>query len=398
MKKRNVECIVVFGETTLANPDLTYVVGGTLPRGGLYFKSAGKEPLLLLSNLDIATAKRLGRVRRIQTYTDWGMEKLSKEYRSRDEAFARLIALVLKREGVSGKVGLFGRTDLASGIQLADQLRRIGPKVVGSQSPTILESARETKDRTEIAQVRNVGTGTSEVVTEIAAMLRNAKYKRGHLYFGRDRATIGLVKSAIATGIAKKNLVPPEGTIFAIGPSGADPHNMGIVTDEIKKNSLIVFDIFPQGQSGYWFDLTRTWVVGRASRKARLMYQAVAEAQTAALDSLRSGVAEEKPMRIACDVIERHGYRTIREVYQGKSNTLYSGFNHSLGHGVGLTIGEKPYLSFYGKNRLKEHQVVTVEPGVYLPHYGGVRIEDTVMITKRGFDNLASVPKELDLV
>lgn len=398
MEKRGVSGIVVFGETTLADPDLTYVVGGTLPRGGVYFKRTGKAPLLLLSNLDIATAKRLGRVRRIQTYTDWGMEKLTKKYRRHDEAFAQLIALVLRHEGVSGKVGLFGRTDLASGIRLADRLRRIGVRVVGSKSPTILESARETKDRTEIYEIRTAGTGTSRVVNEIVALLRNAKKKRGHLYVGRKRATIGLVKSLIATKLATKNLIPPEGTIFASGSSGADPHNMGVVTDEIRIGRLIVFDIFPQATSGYWFDLTRTFVVGKAPPKARRMYQAVVEAQTAAFDVLRAGVSGEEAMLSACDAIESYGYRTVKEVYQGKSKTLYSGFNHSLGHGVGLTIGERPYLSLNSKDALTERQVVTVEPGVYLPKYGGVRIEDTVMVTKKGFDNLSDVPKELELV
>jgi Xaa-Pro aminopeptidase len=96
-------------------------------------------------------------------------------------------------------------------------------------------------------------------------------------------------------------------------------------------------------------------------------------------------------------MIEQAGYRTVREIYKGKSKSLASGFSHSLGHGVGLTIGERPFLSFLSKDLLKSGQVVTVEPGVYLPRYGGVRIEDTVVITPQGIDNLASVDKELEL-
>ena len=99
----------------------------------------------------------------------------------------------------------------------------------------------------------------------------------------------------------------------------------------------------------------------------------------------------------ACRAIEHAGYRTIREVFEGKSKSLPSGFSHSLGHGVGLTIGETPYLSFLSKDPLKRAQVVTVEPGIYLPRYGGVRIEDTVAITSKGVENLTSVDKELEL-
>lgn len=91
------------------------------------------------------------------------------------------------------------------------------------------------------------------------------------------------------------------------------------------------------------------------------------------------------------------GYRTLRDLYDGKVKSLPSGFNHSLGHGVGLTIGERPYLSLLRKDKLRTGHVVTVEPGVYLPKYGGVRIEDTVAVTARGFENFAKVEKELEL-
>jgi Xaa-Pro aminopeptidase len=102
-------------------------------------------------------------------------------------------------------------------------------------------------------------------------------------------------------------------------------------------------------------------------------------------------------MELSCDIIERAGYRTIREIFQGKTKSLSTGFIHSLGHGVGLTIGESPYLSLSSKDSLKSGEVVTVEPGVYLPGYGGVRIEDTVAVRSRGVEILTKVEKELEL-
>lgn len=397
MRKRGVGGIIVLGDTTLANPDLAYVVGGNLARGGIYFKRAGRDPLLLVSNLDLGTARKLGRVRRIQTYTQHSLERLVKKYRQRDEAVAHLIATTLKTEGIFGKVGLFGRSDLASGIHLADRLRKFGVKVVGGRSPTILEAARETKEKKEFDEIEKVGRKTATVVNQIAGLLRNMKRKRGHLLIGKRRATIGLVKSIISTKLAHQGLIAPEGTIFAIGPSGADPHNMGVGTDEIKEGRLIVFDIFPQAETGYWFDLTRTFVVGRADAKSKRLFETVYDAQRTSLDFLSAGVTGEEAMVAACDVIERAGYRTLRQLYDGKARSLSSGFTHSLGHGVGLTIGERPYLGFYSKDPLKTGQVVTVEPGIYLPNYGGVRIEDTVVIRHKGVQSLARVQKELEL-
>jgi Xaa-Pro aminopeptidase len=160
---------------------------------------------------------------------------------------------------------------------------------------------------------------------------------------------------------------------------------------------MIVYDIFPQGESGYWSDLTRSFVVGRAERKARRIFETVLEAQEASLNFLREGVSGEDAMDRACKVVEKRGYRTVREIFAGKAEVVDSGFIHSLGHGVGLTIGERPYLTFLSKDRLRRGQVVTVEPGIYLPGYGGVRIEDTVVITRSGVNVLGNVEKELEL-
>jgi Xaa-Pro aminopeptidase len=87
----------------------------------------------------------------------------------------------------------------------------------------------------------------------------------------------------------------------------------------------------------------------------------------------------------------------VRELFKGRARSVPSGFIHSLGHGVGLTIGERPYLTFMNAEPLSAGHVVTVEPGVYLPGYGGVRIEDTVRITSKGIENLAHIEKDLEL-
>ena len=396
MRKRQIQAILIIGETTLADPNLTYAVGGDLTRGGVYFKRVGHEPLLVTSNLDAPTARKLGRVKRIESFSQWSLEELVAKY-GRGEAYPRLLAGIAQKNGVQERIALYGRNDLAVGTYLVDRLRKLGVKVSSDESPTLLETVRETKDAEEIRQLRDVGRKTGRVVDTITHVLGSLKRKRGHLTLKGRRATVGLIKTRIGLEIASERLKTPEGTIFAIGASSADPHNPGLSSNEIKEGKLIVFDIFPQGESGYWHDLTRTFIIGRAGSRDRQQFDAVSEAQTACLDLMKPGVIAEEVMSRACDIIERRGYRTIREVFQGKVKNVSSGFNHSLGHGVGLTIGERPYLSLLNKEPLRYRQVVTVEPGVYLPGHGGVRIEDTVLITERRAETLSNVDKQFEI-
>ncbi len=395
MKKRGIQALIVYGDTSLANPDLTYVAG-VLPRGGVYFKQVEHEPLLIVSNLDLGTARRSRKVGRVETLTEWGFERLVANYGRRD-AQSRLLLTIIEKEGIKDRIALYGRNDIATGLYLGDYLRRLGANVIGDPSPTILEVARETKNPGEIDEIRKVGKMTARVVESVFEAIRNMRRRRGHLQLNGKRATVGLIKKLIASKMAEVGLIAPEGTIFAIGASSADPHNKGVASDVIKEGRLIVFDIFPQAETGYWFDLTRSFVLGGADSRAKRLFDAVLEAQTASLDHLRENITGDEAMSRACDVIEQHGYQTVRAIFQGKMKSISSGFIHSLGHGVGLTIGERPYLSFLSKEPLRERSVVTVEPGIYLPHFGGVRIEDTVAITARGTESLATVEKEFEL-
>jgi Xaa-Pro aminopeptidase len=102
-------------------------------------------------------------------------------------------------------------------------------------------------------------------------------------------------------------------------------------------------------------------------------------------------------MNLACDLFERRRFKTIRAILRGDKDATKVGFIHSLGHGVGLTIGERPQLSLFSDETLQKGNVVTVEPGLYEPELGGVRIEDTIVITKKGIDNLTPLEKELTI-
>ncbi len=172
---------------------------------------------------------------------------------------------------------------------------------------------------------------------------------------------------------------PSFETIVGSGPNGALPHAKP-GPRKVRTGDFIVLD-FGAYYQGYCSDMTRTVVLGRPTDRHRRIYGIVADAQLAGLKAVRSGVSGKAADAAARDVIERAGY--------GKN------YGHGLGHGVGMEVHELPRLGKLSDNVLPENSVVTVEPGIYLPGWGGVRIEDLVVVTKTGNKILSRSPKEL---
>lgn len=394
MEERNIGSLIIFGDQTLGNPDLAYVAGTSLPRGGVFLKRKSHPPALIVSNIDIGSARR-GRVRQIKSFSDYGYEKIYGRY-ERDEARARFYRKMIRDEGLGGPVVVTGRNDSSSTLYLVDSLRKQGLKVVGEKSPTIMETVRETKDNAEIRRLREVGKRTCWVVNQTLEFLRTARTKGTRVVYRSKGLTVGDVKKVISQFLAQKNLVATEDTIFAAGRGSSDPHYGGEDKDSIRPQEPIVFDIFPSEPDGYWHDTTRTLTYGPPPRKVKEMYQSVLEAQSLALDMVKEGAPCRELMLSVCKLFENRGYPTARQLAKGNKEARTRGFMHGLGHGVGLTIGERPYLSLYGEDRLKRRAVVTVEPGLYDPKYGGVRLEDTMVVGSPS-ENLTSLEKDMEL-
>jgi Xaa-Pro aminopeptidase len=190
------------------------------------------------------------------------------------------------------------------------------------------------------------------------------------------------VAAAAEVRIRELGAEPSFPAIVAAGPNGALPHaEPG--EREIGAGELIVFDMGAK-LDGYCSDGTRTFATGEPGERAREVYETVLAAQAAALDAVAAGAAGEAVDGAAREVIEAagHGER----------------FGHGLGHGVGLEVHEAPRLSQRSEDTLSAGEVVTVEPGIYLPGELGVRIEDLVVVTDEGHRNLSGLPKKLELV
>jgi Xaa-Pro aminopeptidase len=174
-------------------------------------------------------------------------------------------------------------------------------------------------------------------------------------------------------------VTPSFETIVASGSRSAMPHGIAS-TKKIKRGELVTMDFGGQYQ-GYTSDITRTVVVGKASPKQRKIYNLVLEAQLAGLSQARAGVKAKDLDKVARDIISRAGY--------GKN------FGHGLGHGLGLLVHDSPAVAPTSKATLLPGMVITIEPGIYIQGWGGVRIEDDVVITEKGCELLTRAKKEL---
>jgi Xaa-Pro aminopeptidase len=236
--------------------------------------------------------------------------------------------------------------------------------------PSLVEELRAVKDEAEIA-----------VMQEAAELADNTfKYILGYIETGRTELEIAL---EMETFMRRNGASGPSfDTIVASGERSALPHGVAssrmVATDEFVKLD------FGALYNGYCSDLTRTVVIGTPSDKHREIYSIVLEAQLHALAHIRPGMTGREADALTRDIIKRYGYGEF--------------FGHGTGHGLGMEIHESPRLSLKSDTILTPGMTVTVEPGIYLPGFGGVRIEDDVVITDTGIKILTSSPKELTVL
>ncbi len=394
LKESKSDALIVIGDSTYGNPSLAYVVGATATRGGIYIKGVGSKPLLIVSEIDVGSASK-GIVKDIKPYTTFGYLELANEL---GESKARMEVCVraLRELKVKGRLCIAGRVEAGTALNWAEWLKNKGFTVALDED--LVDRVRTTKDRVEIEKVKNVGRKTEKVVDATVKMLLQCNTdNEGKLRSENGKPlTVRDVKAFIRMKIAQENLIASEDTIFAPGPEGADPHNVGVEETIIQTNTPIVYDIFPQEVGGYCFDTTRTIVIGKAPKEVKKAYDDVLDSQLLAIDTIKAGVAAKDVMRKACEFLESRGHKSPI-YYTAKNLPMTDGLIHGLGHGVGLTIGEPPYLRLASREILAEGSLTTVEPGVYYPGKFGVRVEDLVVVGKSKAEDLSTLPKELEM-
>lgn len=271
---------------------------------------------------------------------------------------------------------------------LARQLRDLNVKV--KIKPGAFFPERETKSVDEVRKINAALTMAEVAMAEAIHVLRHSKIsKTGRLIHHDLPLTAEKLRAVINVAVIQAGGLA-HNTIVACGRQACEPHECG--HGLLRANEPIVIDIFPRSQrTGYFGDISRTVVRGRASDPVRKLYATVEQGQYLAFKQLSHGASAAKVHEKVEEYFQQQGYRTDRR--SGRMR----GFFHSTGHGIGLDIHEAPRLSGASEDILQAGNVVTVEPGLYYPELGGVRLEDVAHVTRNGARNLTKFEKVLEV-
>ena len=235
------------------------------------------------------------------------------------------------------------------------------------------------KTQNEIDAITHSLEVTKGAFNIVEAILQTATVSDAHLVYQGDTLTSEYLHEQVAAYFAAHNFLTPKGSIIASGTDTAEPHHAG--SGPIRPGTPIVVDLYPQDtKSGYYGDITRTYVKGEPSVELVKMYAAVAAAHAESMALVRGGVVAGTLHHHACEVLLAAGYHVSKE----------HGFVHSLGHGLGQEVHELPKINTDSETVLEPGMVITIEPGLYYKNIGGIRIEDTITVTETGFQNLTN--------
>ncbi|NAS88124.1 aminopeptidase P family protein [ANME-1 cluster archaeon AG-394-G21] len=354
---------------SMHNADMYYATRFLSADPFVYLRLSHKD-ILIVSQMEYERAKKESIVNEVRASRDYGHDLKTEE----------LILKVLLEEGITSI-----EVPRYFSLFTAEELRKTGIEAVPVEE-LIMTKEREIKGGQEIGYVRKAQRACEHAMEIAITVIKKSSVKGNCLMDSGKVLTSERIKTYIEHALFDTGCTCDGGEpIVACGKRAADPHFTGY--GPIYANQAIIIDIFPRLRlERYFADMTRTVVKGEPEKALKDMYVAVKHAQEAALALLKAGVTCKEVHNRVCDIFEERGYGTIRKRSK-------RGFIHSTGHGVGLDIHEKPSV---GDNdyELREGNVITIEPGLYDPEVGGVRLEDMVLVLKNGCENLTKLEKK----
>ena len=392
LAEKAADALLLYSES-FKDANMYYLTRFLAPDPFILLKRIDNPSTIVVNPMEFPRAQKEAAVKDIRSYTNYNYLEIIKAAEDPKLGVMKFLAAVIKKELGQGKT-----------ISVSHNFPSLAADVLREEGLTIkpmfnvIEKARETKEPEEIKEIQMVQEVVEKVTTEAIDLIADCDVGSKNTLFHRENGkkkplTVGEVKALMGHRFLDKWCAIEEELIVACGPRSADPHYNGNPSDELKANQPIILDIYPRSlRKRYWTDMTRTVVKGKASVSVKRMFDTVLEARNTCVDALQEGVLGCDMFNLCCDVLEKAGYDTIRG---GKQ--IETGFTHSLGHGVGLEIHETPRMSEVYTFPLKEHSIVTVEPGLYDPKVGGVRIEDIVEVTKTGCNNLTEMYIQLEI-
>jgi Xaa-Pro aminopeptidase len=399
LRKNGIDAVLVTGSAD-HNPAMRYFTGNVHVSQGALLIKPGENPILFFNPMEREEAARTRLD--LQPFANHPYAELMKETNGdRSKLESRRFAHILEDCGVTrGKVAFYGQWDAGKAYSAINGIHEYLPEIefAADWDETILYQAMTIKDPEELAEIKAMGKITTDVVSRTAEFLCGQKSSGNRLVdHTGNPVTIGMVKQKINLWLAEAGAENPEGTIFSLGRDAGIPHSMGNDEEGLRLGETIVFDIFPcQVAGGYFYDFTRTWCLGYAPDAVYELYGQVKQVYDQLISELEPGNLCNTYQKRTCELFENLGHPTVR-THKNTDN----GYTHSLGHGVGLRIHEKPWFgeSADETDVLLPGTVFTMEPGLYYPEKGmGVRIEDTYCVNHDGkIERMAEYPYSLVL-
>ncbi len=359
--------------------DMLYASGMFVPDPFTFLQVNGRTTIMM-SDLEIDRARAQSIVDEVVSLTDYSDR--AKKSGNADPGLMDAVVELLREREVKG-------VSVPNSFPLgyADKLRDRGFAVTSKEDP--FWDQRPVKTDEEVAAISDASRHTEDALRMAFGILADAAVKDGLLHGPEGPLTSEYIRKRIHVYLLERDCIAQH-TIIAGGVQGCDPHNGG--SGPLRAGEPIIFDLFPKStKTGYYADITRTVAKGPVSDTFRRLYDTVLEGQEIALSRVRAGVDGRDIHGEVERLFESRGYET------GAKNGRMQGFFHGTGHGFGLEIHEPPRISKVSQVLVAGH-VVTVEPGLYYPDLGGgVRIEDNVVVTESGCDNLTRLEKVFEL-
>lgn len=361
--------------------DMLYAVGMFVPDPFIYLRIKG-QPHIVVSDLEIDRARREAPHCRVISLSQ--LQRKLREAGVKKVTLAQVIKLLCRTKNVSKAV-----VPPSFPFGLACELKDLGVKVkpvAGRCFPErAIKSAAEVKKISAALMMAEVGLAEG-----IQALKTSKIDRKRRLIYRNNPLTAEKLRAIIDTAIVQSGGLPAN-TIVAGGRQGCDPHERGF--GPLRANEPIILDVFPRSQkTGYFGDITRTVVRGRATEAIRKLYHTIERAQEIGFENIRHGASGRDVHLKIREFFDREGYKT------GKVNGRMQGFFHGTGHGVGLEIHESPGMGPNSTDTLKTNHVITMEPGLYYWDLGGgVRLEDMALINRNGIRNITKFEKVLEV-
>jgi Xaa-Pro aminopeptidase len=368
IRKSGADAYVIYASSR--NADMKYLTHFTTSDPFVFFKKPGEPGVIIVSQMETGRASREATAT-VMTRTQAGLPKIMKTEKDPYRATAKMIA---------GQVGKKILVPPNFPIALANAMSEYCIVVVDGGT---IQSMRAKKSKIELILMNNVQKVTEKAMDRAISLIRSSSVKKGILYIDQKPLTSEQVKFSLHSLLLEHGCSAVD-TIVSCGEDTAIPHMSG--RGPLKSDEPIVIDLFPvEEKSGYYADMTRTVVKGEPSKDIREMYDALREAKKLGISRVKAGVSGADIHLAVVDFFNERGYETDTR-----------GFIHNLGHGVGLQVHELPTIGPAGK-ALESGNVITIEPGLYYPGIGGVRLEDIGAVTARGFNNFTTFSEELIL-